>query len=69
VLTPGEFGEEQDVERTSTVVTSAEVPRPHIRPTGVPSVVRERKLSASSQREPTSRFAPESQMDCWPLAQ
>jgi hypothetical protein len=57
------------VERTSTVVTSAKVPRPHIWPTGVPSLVWMRKLSASSQREPTSRFAPESQMYCWPLAQ
>ena len=57
------------VERTSTVVISANVPSPHIWPTGVPSEVWKRKLSASSQREPVSRLAPESQMYCWPLAQ
>ena len=57
------------VERTSTVVISANVPSPHIWPTSAPSEVWKRKLSASSQREPTSRLAPESQMYCWPLAQ
>src|SRR3954451_2381045 len=55
-------------ERTSTVVTSEKVPRPHIWPTGVPSGSAKRKLSVSSQRDPYIRLAPESHRYCMPEA-